>query len=137
MIQYLLDILKSANPEYFCTFEESKMMNIVADNLATGRGFAYIEEYRRGNISQRLGLRHTDKVTIYFCRFSEMHGTALEREQQRERIMSEMVVPFIRILSESTRFAEVSDFQTEIGLPRFDGNCVNIALTFNVTTALC
>ena len=49
MFEQILTILRQANENYICSYDESKMMNVKADCMSRDSGFAYIEEFTQGS----------------------------------------------------------------------------------------
>lgn len=131
MIPTILALIETANPNYESTFEEARMMNLRADAIAYDKGFAYVEEYRKGSYGLR-GYVPTKTMTmqVYFCRFTEMHNTALQREEIRNKIESEIVRPFMETYNSSRIFEEVENWILYTPVPRFDANEVSIMLQF-------
>lgn len=136
MIQKLLTDLQTIASDYFVTYEEAKMMNLTADTLQRYKGFVYIEEYRQGTYTaMKYGdCEKTTKIDVYFCKFAQMHSTALEREKLRSAIETESVKSTIQYLQNTYNIKSIS-FACPV--PRFDANEVSICLTFQLTQELC
>lgn len=136
MIQKLTDVITVANPDYIVEFEENKMMNIKVDELEKDAKFAYIEEYVQGSYGDtKFFKQKTTQIQIYFCRFSDLHIDAIEREQIRKAIESEIVIPFMKLYNET--FNAVHEWKFYTPLPRFDANEVSIMLQFNFVQSYC
>lgn len=132
MITELKTIITSSNPLYEVEYEESKMINLKADEKSLDARFAYIEEFTQGKyVREKFILQKTTQVQIYFCRFAEFESTAVEREAIRSAIESEIVFPFMKAYNDSHSFDVVNDWTFYSPLPRFDANEVSIMLQFN------
>ena len=137
MITQLKEIVQQANPDYHVHFEESAMMNIFADDVRRDEGFAYIEEYTTGRYTkEKYFHQKITRVQIYFCRFCELHAGAEAREEVREKIETEIVLPFMAAFNTSG-FEQVKIFEFFTPLPRFDANEVSIMLRFDLIHQLC
>lgn len=138
MIRKLITLLQAVVPSYDIIYEEARMMNIKADAISLTKGFIYIEEFRSGQYTEKYGISKTTKVNIYFCRFTEMHNDALQREDLRERIEAEAVLPFLREWRNAFPANNAQGAaQFSCPIPRFDANEVSICLTLNITEELC
>lgn len=138
MITELRQIIESSNPNYIVEFEENAMMNIKADSYPRDNGFAYIEEYVQGSYSKERFFRNKIiNMQIYFCKFTEMHNNAIERERLRELIEMQIVQPFMKKYNESGVFQKVHLWKFYTPLPRFDANEVSIMLQFDCKKIRC
>lgn len=138
MIAQLKQIIQSSNPDYIVEFEESKMMNVKADEYPTGAKFAYIEEYVSGSYTKEKYLhKKVLQIQVYFCMFTELHVDAIEREAIREEIESDIVIPFMDKYNASGVFDKVDTFKFATPLPRFDANEVSIMLQFDCKKVKC
>ncbi len=138
MIAQLKQIIQSSNPDYIVEFEESKMMNVKADEYPTGAKFAYIEEYVSGSYTKEKYLhKKILQIQVYFCMFTELHVDAIEREAIREQIESDIVIPFMDKYNASGVFDKVDTFKFSTPLPRFDANEVSIMLQFDCKKVKC
>jgi len=138
MIQKLKSIIQSANTDYLVEFEESSMMNIKVDEYPAGAKFAYIEEYRQGKYFKESYVnKKATTFQIYFCKFTEFQNNADDREQLRNEIESEIVLPFMEKYNKSGLFEKVDVFQFYTPLPRFDANEVSIMLQFEAKETKC
>ena len=115
------------------------MMNIRADEIPHEKGFAYIEEFRRGKYmdAKYKGLAKQMTIQIYFSRFSSLHSDASEREKTREKIENEIVREFMDKYNHSGRFEYLDEFALYYPLPRFDANEVSVMLEFNCIMLQC
>lgn len=138
MISELIQIIQSSNPDYIVEFEESKMMNVKADEYPLGDKFAYIEEYISGSYSkEKFFHKKVIQVQIYFCMFTELQVDAIEREAIRGQIESDIVIPFMEKYNASGVFDKVDTFKFMTPLPRFDANEVSIMLQFDCKKSKC
>ncbi len=153
----VIEIIKKANAGYYATYEESSMMNVIADNLKYQSnsilyeerdnvilpnpflGFAYIEEFTRGSYGGQSAYWNgkTTQLQIWFCKFTQIHENAIERGKRREEIESEIVLPFIEAFKLEKHFKPLSVWNWYTPPPRFDSNEVSIMLEANVTEVNC
>lgn len=138
MITELKQIIQESNPAYIVEFEESKMMNVKADEYPTGAKFAYIEEYISGSYTkEKYFHKKALQTQVYFCMFTELHVDAIEREAIRNQIEAEMVIPFMEKYNASGIFDKVDTFKFLTPLPRFDATEVSIMLQFDCKKIKC
>lgn len=141
MIQRLIDLITRVVPQnYEVTYEESSMMNIIADSLNRDKGVIYIEEYRSGTYNaEKYGSSKTTHLQIYFCKFTELHDTALQRENLRKTIEQEAILPFLQAYRAEylPLNSEQGGVQFTADVPRFDANEVSICLKLNVKEEIC
>ena len=139
MLQKIKEIIEKSNPDYIVEYEESSLMNVKADEIKRDKSFAYIEEFRRGKFTEGKfgGRKQVMRMQIYFCKFSELQNDAIEREIQRENIISEIVRPFISEYEKSGHFDDVKEWPFYYPLPRFDANEVSVMLEFDCSIQIC
>lgn len=127
-------------PTYIVEYEESKMMNVKADQYKAGDSFVYIEEFISGRyIKEKFFKTKTMKMQIYFCKFTKMHVDAITREQLRNTIEAELVEPFMQEFEDSNSFidAKLTNWNTYYPFPRFDANEVSVMLEFECKVRRC
>jgi hypothetical protein len=66
-----------------------------------------------------------------------MHCSAVEREQAREQIEEEFVLPFIKAINASGHFEQIEDFTCLPEPTMFDANATGVLLRFWVTYRVC
>ena len=144
MIQELKTLIESIedgntlSPLYPVEYEENKMMNLKADEKSLDARFAYIEEFVQGSYTrEKFVFQKITQVQIYFCRFAEFQNSAMDRENLRNQIETEMVLPFMRRYNDSGIFDRVDNFKFYTPLPRFDANEVSIMLQFDCKQNIC
>ena len=138
MFEELLNLIKQANSNYSATYDESKAMNVKTSCIERDAGFAYIEEFTQGSYKREKFVKNkTTKVQIYFCRFTEIHNEASEREKIRQQIETEIVLPFIDLYDEYAGINKPLEYRFVQSLPRFDDNEVSIMLEFDVVKNRC
>lgn len=149
MIQELKTLIESIldgnnQPLYSIEYEETKMMNLKADEKSLDARFAYIEEFIQGSYTraklQYGGWGQTQKITqvqIYFCRFGELQSSAMDRDAIRSQIESEIVLPFMNKYNDAGIFDRVDNWKFYTPLPRFDANEVSVMLQFNCNQNMC
>lgn len=134
MITELLALIQAAAPNYEATYEEAKMMNVAADLIDRTKGFIYVEEYYKGSyLTDKYMPAKRSTLQIYFCKFIDFHGTALDREVIRKEIESDAVMPVINALKANTNYPITSSIDFSLPLPRFDANEVSIMIQFSIT----
>lgn len=132
ILDKLTNIINSANADYAVEYEEPTMYNVRADDFDRGFKFAYIEEFREGEITvPKYFLKESVKMQIAFSQITEIRLTALERETIREEIKREMVMPFIDKFNKSNDFEKVTRFKTYTPLARFDANEISVMIEFD------
>ena len=144
MIQELKTLIESIedgntlSPLYPVEYEENKMMNLKADEKSLDARFAYIEEFVQGSYTRpKFVFQKITQVQIYFCRFAEFQNSAMDRENLRNQIESEIVRPFMNAYNDSGIFDRVDNFKFYTPLPRFDANEVSIMLQFDCKQNIC
>ena len=138
MIEELKNIINSVGSGYIVSFEESKMMNVKADEYPQGAKFAYIEEYVSGSYSkEKFFHKKVIQVQIYFCMFTELHVDAIQREAIRAQIESDIVIHFMEKYNASGVFDKVDTFKFLTPHPRFDAKEVSIMLQFDCKKSKC
>lgn len=138
MVDQLKTLINLSNALYEVEYEESRMMNLKADEKSLDACFAYIEEFVQGTYEKpKYHKLKTTRVQIYFCRFCEMHNTAIQRNAIRNQIESEVVLPFMDNYNASGLFQKVETFRFFTPLPRFDANEVSIMLEFDCKQFRC
>ena len=131
IIEKLKEVINAANADYEVVYDEATMFNVQADAFETNYKFAYIEEFREGEISGKYNLNESTKMQIAFGQITKIQLTALEREEIRDTIKQEIVMPFIEAFNSSNVFEKVNSFKTYTPLARFDANEVSVILEFN------
>ena len=127
-------------PTYIVEYEESKMMNVKADNYKAGDSFVYIEEFISGRyVKEKFFKTKTMKMQIYFCKFTQFQVDASVREGLRNTIEAELVEPFMKEFEESNLFidANLTNWNVYYPFPRFDANEVSVMLEFECKTRRC
>lgn len=125
-------------PTYIVEYEESKMMNVKADNYKAGDSFVYIEEYISGRyVKEKFFKSKALKMQIYFCKFTKMHADAIVRERLRNTIEAELVEPFMDEYRSSGLFDEVTTWNLYYPPARFDANEVSVMLEFDCKIKRC
>ena len=138
MLNKIKDILTRANPEYKVIYEEAHMMNAKADELQRNDSFVYIEEFLRGQYLQEKYIKaRVLQMQLYFCKFTDMHNDAIERQSLRDQIEAEIVLPFMDKYEKSNLFAPVERWNIYYPLPRWDANEVSVMLEFGCKTPIC
>lgn len=137
MIHKITKLIESVNNEYKVMYDESYSMNVKADAFDKDRKFAYIEEFKQGEI---LLTNHFPKertrLQIYFFMIKPETMQALEREALRDFIKSDIVRPFVLAFNKSEVFEKVERFQMYTGLPRFDARDIGVTLDFYVSEVM-
>ena len=131
MLEKIQSIIEQANINYVVEYDEANMFNIRADDFARGTKYAYIEEFKEGEIDMQ-GYFEKDKLrlNIYFSEIPKEELNAIGREQIRERIKSEIVKPFIKAFIDSLYFSSNKIFKYYYPLSRFDANEVSVMIDF-------
>jgi dephospho-CoA kinase len=131
MLEKIKSIIEQANADYVVEYDEGNMFNIRADAFTRGTKYAYIEEFKEGEIDMQ-GFFEKDKLrlNIYFSVIPEQELNAIGRELIRERIKSEIVKPFIKAFIDSPHFSSNKLFKYYYPLSRFDANEVSVMIDF-------
>jgi hypothetical protein len=138
MLSEIKQIIQTANPLYTVIYEEKHLMNVKVDELPRNAGFAYIEEFIRGQYRQeKYRITKTMQMQIYFSRFVDMHEDAELRQAVRKQIEEEIVLPFMNVWENSHLFESVEQWNIYYPLPRWDANEISVMLEFACKTPLC
>lgn len=131
MLKKIKNIIEQANADYVVEYDEGNMFNIRADGFDRGTKYAYIEEFKEGEINMQ-GNFEADKLrlNIYFSVIPEQELNAIGREQIREAIKAEIVKPFIKAFIDSPHFSSNKLFKYYYPLSRFDANEVSVMIDF-------
>lgn len=160
LIKQLECILKSLHADYYFEYDEAAAMNVKADAVRNDAGLIFIEEVRRGryripqNRTQGFFRQKETSLSIYFCRFSKElepfaglgntqisldagHTLTMTRQAIRDRIESEVVMPFLdamdKAMRSTLRGCSVADYNyTYPFRSRFDSNEVAVVLDFTL-----
>lgn len=160
LIKQLECLLRSLHSDYHFEYDEAGAMNVKADAVKNNAGLIFIEEIRRGRYripqtrTQGFFRQKETQLSIYFCRFSKelepfaglgttqpsidaQHTLTQTRQAIRDRIESEVVVPFIdameKAMKTSLRGFSVGDYNyTYPYRSRFDSNEVAVVLDFTL-----
>jgi hypothetical protein len=76
------------------------------------------------------------KCQLYFCKFADFHCDALQRQELRELMFTEIIYAF----AEKIRLHPMllaKDIQYYTPLPRFDANEVSVMIEFDYKVQLC
>lgn len=131
MLEKIKNIIEQADADYVVEYDEGNMFNIRADGFDRGTKYAYIEEFKEGEINMQ-GNFESDKLrlNIYFSVIPEQELNAIGREQIREAIKAEIVKPFIKAFIDSPHFSSNKLFKYYYPLSRFDANEISVMLDF-------
>lgn len=131
MLEKIKNIIEQANADYVVEYDEGNMFNVRADGFARGTKYAYIEEFKEGEIDMQ-GFFEKDKLrlNIYFSEIPKEELNAIGREQIREAIKAEIVKPFIKAFIDSPHFSSNKLFKYYYPLSRFDANEISVMLDF-------
>lgn len=131
----VLQIAREAVPDYTITIDEAYMANVKSDAIPRNKGFGYIEEFRNGTYEgSRYFATRTTEYEVWFLRFCDFESDGDMREEIREQMTQEAVLPFIRLLKDRSQVETVT---FNYGLAKFNGFNVSISLRFAVKEAVC
>lgn len=157
IITRLTELLKRLNPDCIFEFDEARMINVKVDTVTRDKMFIYVEEPRQSwtEIDQYRRTRQRSILTIYFCKFEDMHNdnwagdslwnekanVTIHRQTVRDEIESTIVRPFIAVLGTSELFARYPQAFTSVRtiypLTRFDANEVSVGLEITLYEEWC
>lgn len=137
ILALIQELCEEANANYTFEFENERMENVLADNLPFP--LAFFEEYTESRyLMAGFGLQKETLVELHLMRLCPMESDAIVREQLREQIEAEFVIPFLRLLHKSKQLHRVSEVSVVTPIvPRFDANAVDVMLRFWVKTNVC
>lgn len=135
LLETIENLVKASCPGYSFEFDTDRMMNVEADDIKFP--CVFFEEYTDGRISGVYIKKKQVTVELSFMDLAEFQCGARARENIRERLEQNAVLPFINALEASEVFDQISDFTIMAEPPRFDANCVSLLLRFDVTFGLC
>jgi len=139
MLQKIDEILQAANNSYFIEYDATNMIDAGSNAMNRGRSFAYIEEFVQGKFATGIyGQRsRMMKLQIYFCKYTELQTTALEREALRRQIIDEAIEPFMAAYDDSSYFEPIHEWEIFYTTPRFAENEVSVMLEFECRMTIC
>lgn len=135
LLQTIKTICAKACPEYSFEFETQKMMNERADDRAFP--CIFMEEYYDVRFSNPWTLTKVATVELHFMKLAEMQCNAVEREELREQIEAEAVLPFIDAVNDCGVFARVEEFTCVPEPPLFDANAVSVLVRVELRYQPC
>lgn len=135
LLERVRGLCRTANDEYSFEFANDKMMNVKADDKVFP--CVFFEEYTNAKYTQRYGWKKSVQVELSFMRLAPFQCDATVREQIREQIEHEAVIPFIEAFNKSGRFEQIGEFACVPEPPRFDSNAVSVMLRFWATFDIC
>lgn len=132
------ELMPQAGRDYKFIFDEASMVNIRVDDLRRDERFIYLEEFTHGKLDfTKIPPIKTTRIQLYFCAFSDYAAPADEREDIRESIDSEILMPFIQAYRATPAGRTVKEFTIATPPPRFDANEVSRAIFFDLPEMLC
>lgn len=135
LLEKIRTLCEQVNPAYHFEFENDWMMNVKADDAHFP--LVYFEEYTDGRFNVGYGLKKSVMVELHLFRLVPMHCSAVEREQAREQIEEEFVLPFIEAINASGDFEQIEEFTCLPEPTMFDANATGVLLRFWVTYRVC
>lgn len=138
MLTNIKNLIATSNALYEVEYDESRMMNLKADQKSRDARFAYIEEFVKGSYTtENFRKKKSTTMQIYFCRFVDFETTAEIREAIRAEIETEIILPFISKMNTFNGFEAVKTFRYFTPPPRFDANEVSVMLEFDCIKLVC
>lgn len=135
LLEKIRRLCNATNPDYHFEFDSEKMMNVKADDARFP--VAFFEEYREIRYASSYGWRKRTLIELSLLKLAPMHCDATFREQLREEIEWEFIVPFLERLRTTTDFEEVKEVEA-FSIPQaFDANDTGIMLRFWVVERVC
>lgn len=135
LLEKIRRLCTAVNPDYRFEFESENMMNVKADDDRFP--VAFFEEYSESRYTSRYGWRKQTLVELSLLKLAPMHCNATLREQLREEIESEFIIPLIGRLRTTTDFEEVTQVEAFPIPLAFDANATGIMLRFWVVERVC
>ena len=136
--EYFKNIVETACMGFHWYYDVKAMQNITADNAAFPA--AWMEEYYAERSIDRYGRIREATFEIHFQDLVAFEGVALEREQVRERLMQEGVIPFVEAYNyyaQREGWGEIGDYTCDPEPPMFDANTTGRLLRFTVRIPEC
>lgn len=128
-------LCNATNPDYRFEYDSEKMMNVKADDARFP--VAFFEEYSESRYTSRYGWRKQTLVELSVLKLAPMHCDATLREQLREQIEWEFIIPFLERLRMSNELEEVTQVDAFPIPSAFDANATGIMLRFWVVERVC
>lgn len=129
-------LCEQANSNYHFEFENDFMMNVKADNVQFP--VVHFEEYTESRYNTSgYGLALSTLVELHIYKLAPMQASAVVREQLREEMQDEFILPFIDALTASGLLADGEDITAYPEPTIFDANATGVMLRFWVKTQLC
>lgn len=135
LLEKIRRLCTAVNPDYRFEFESENMMNIKADDDRFP--VAFFEVYRESRYASSYGWRKRTLVELSLLKLAPMHCNATLREQLREEIEWEFIIPLIGRLRTTTDFEEVKEVEAFTIPQAFDANATGIMLRFWVVERVC
>lgn len=135
ILEKIRRLCAAANPDYTFAFENANMMNVKADDDRFP--IVFFEEYTEGRYSSRYNWQKQTRVELSVYKLAPMQCDAIVREQLREEMENEFVIPLLERLRTSTDFMEVTEVDANYIPQVFDSNATGIMLIFWVTERVC
>lgn len=135
LLERMRELAAKACPDYRFEFETARMMNVDADDKAFP--CVFFEEYTEAQYVNSYGWRKRALVELSFMRLAPFQCGAELREELRDKIEQEAVLPFISALNTEGTLGTVTEFTCLPEPPRFDANAVSLLLRFWVTMPTC
>lgn len=134
-LQQIIDLVADVAPAYDFVYANANMMNVQADSAQFS--LCYCEEitsqrYNKNAVGRMF--KHT-AIELYFMRRAPMQGEAIGRDEIREQIEQEAVLPFLRRLWDRQPFTQAITGETPP--PMFDDNDVAVAIRFEWEEVIC
>jgi len=128
-------IAEAACPGYAFIFDYNRMFNVTADNQAFP--CILMEEYYSGRHARRYGWRKTVTVELHFMQLASFQGVATAREDVREEMEANAVIPFVDALNADGYFGQVEEFRIDPEPALFDANAVGLLVTIELSVNRC
>lgn len=134
-LQQVIDTVAEVAPDYDFVYANANMMNVKADDAQFP--LCYCEEIttqRYLNTAYGRLFKYTS-FELYFMKRTPMQGEAIGRDEIREQIEQEAVLPFLRVLW--ARQPQTNAITGETPPPMFDDNDVAVSIRFEWEEAIC
>ncbi len=141
MIQQIKELCKKANPNYDFHYQSLLDENHQTQLQEVGNKFVFLEEQKDGYFTNGYVLKKTTNVLLYVCTMidSLQTDTATLREQVRQQMQEEFIIPFIKAFASSplNQNSQTASIPFETPLPMFDNYAIVEILSLQVTQNIC
>lgn len=141
MIDQIKELCQKANPNYEFHYQSLLDENYQTHLQDVGNKFVFLEEQKDGYFTNGYTLKRTSNIILYVCTMVDalQTDTATLREEIRQQMQKEFIIPFIKEFSVSplNQNSQNTSIPFELPLPMFDNYAIVEILSLQVTENIC